>query len=367
MKKNIIIVQDIELVRAKSLLECKKAILCCISSFYPKGFKKKDIKIWEHKWFSDPKFKFKNLILAKKGNEIVGGLRTSSFNIKRLKQTYKCLGISEIFVKSKFRDLKISNRLIDFSIKIAEEKKYDLLVACARKKVNGFYLKKNFYGIGSYSQLEFNEIDELKKIGNYSKKTIFNFKPSKFLPEFKKFYNISYQNVFGRILRDEKKWKFIIKNLKNYNFSILSICKKKQLVGYIILNQTNIHEISFKKSVNVKNLLIDLANFLRLNKLVFFISPRHILLSKDNGFDMSVKLRDCFYGGHVARITNIDTIKNKFVVREKKYFKKKIAKPVSFKLMKTLLGIESQSPYTQRDQKSFSQEPFVFSRVDEFF
>ena len=117
MKKNIIIVQDIELVRAKSLLECKKAILCCISSFYPKGFKKKDIKIWEHKWFSDPKFKFKNLILAKKGNEIVGGLRTSSFNIKRLKQTYKCLGISEIFVKSKLicAALGLVNAMLIFS------------------------------------------------------------------------------------------------------------------------------------------------------------------------------------------------------------------------------------------------------------
>jgi len=367
MKKNIINSQNIKLVRAKSLLECKKAILFCISSFYPKGFKKKDIKIWEHKWFSDPNFKFKNLILAKKDDEIVGGLRTSSFNIKRLKQTYKCLGINEIFVKSKFRDLKISNKLIDFSIRIAEEKKYDLLVACASKKVNGFYLKKNFYGIGSYSQLEFSEIDELKKIVNYSNKAIFNFKPSKFLPEFKKLYNTSYKNVFGRILRDEKKWKFIIKSLKNYDFSVLSIHKKKQLVGYIIHNQSNIHEISFKKNINVKSLLFDLSNFLKLNKLVFFISPRHILLNKDNGFDMSVKLRDCFYGGHVARITNIDTIRNKFITREKRHFKKKITKPISLELTKILLGIKSQTPYAQRDQKPFSQEPFVFSRVDEFF
>ena len=138
-------------------------------------------------------------------------------------------------------------------------------------------------------------------------------------------------------------------------------------MGYIIHNQSNIHEISFKKNINVKSLLFDLSNFLKLNKLVFFISPRHILLNKDNGFDMSVKLRDCFYGGHVARITNIDTIRNKFITREKRHFKKKITKPISLELTKILLGIKSQTPYAQRDQKPFSQEPFVFSRVDEFF
>ena len=64
MKKKNIIRENIELVRAKSLQECKKAILCCISSL-SKRFEK-DIKIWKHKWFSDPQFKFKNLILAKR-------------------------------------------------------------------------------------------------------------------------------------------------------------------------------------------------------------------------------------------------------------------------------------------------------------
>tara|TARA_B100000886_G_scaffold339378_1_gene304683 strand:- start:1112 stop:2218 length:1107 start_codon:yes stop_codon:yes gene_type:complete len=368
MKKKNIITENIELVRAKSLQECKKAILCCISSFYPKGFKKKDIKIWKHKWFSDPQFKFKNLILAKKGDKIVGGLRTSSFKIKRLEETYKCLGISEIFIKSEFRDLKISNRLIDFSIRIAEEKKYDLLVACASRKVNGFYLKKNFYGIGSYPQLEFSEINELKKIRGYSQKKVnFNFKPCKFLPEFEKFYNVSYKNVFGRILREKKKWKFIIKSLENYNFSILGIYEKKNFVGYLIHNQFRIYEISFKKNINVKNLLFDLSNFLKSNNLVFFISPKHSLLSKDYGFDVSVKLRNCFYGGHVARITNINSIRNKFFLREKKRLKKKINKPFSFEITKVLLGIASQTPSIKKVQNKFSEEPFIFSKVDEFF
>tara|TARA_B100000003_G_C10890972_1_gene355179 strand:+ start:214 stop:1317 length:1104 start_codon:yes stop_codon:yes gene_type:complete len=367
MKRYINNSQSVEIVRAGSLQECKEAILCCVSNFYPKGYKKRDIKLWEHKWLSDPKFELNNLLLAKKDKKIIGGLRVSSFDLKRLNQTYKCLGISEIFVNNKFRHLRISNDLIDFAIKIAEKKRCDLLLACASKKVNGFYLKKNFYGIGSYSQLEFNEISELKKIEGNSKDVSFKFKPTKFYSKFKKFYNYSYKDVFGRILRDEKKWKFIIKRLKKNKFKLLGIYRNKKIVGYIIHDKHNINEISYEKNIDVKNLIYDLSVFFESNKLEFLISPRHILLNKDYGFDISVKLRDCFYGGHVARIIALDSVVNKFIKREKKNLEKKITKPVSIRHTKILLGVKSQVPFLQRSKKNFSQEPFVFSKVDELF
>ena len=110
-----------------------------------------------------------------------------------------------------------------------------------------------------------------------------------------------------------------------------------------------------------------MSDFLNFNNLIFFISPRHILLKKDNGFDISVKLRDCYYGGHVARIININTVIKKFAVREKEQLKKKIKKPISINLTKTLLGLKSQVPYLKIGAKNFSVEPFVFSKVDEFF
>ena len=139
-------------VTANSHHDYKSGLECCLNSFYQKKTKK-IIDDWKYKWMNYPKLNYKNLLLVKHNEKIIGGIRTSDIEIKRLKQSYRASVINEIFVDPKYQNLGLASSLVDFFINIKKKKKVEIAVLSARKKIDGFYFKKNFYGLGSYPQI----------------------------------------------------------------------------------------------------------------------------------------------------------------------------------------------------------------------
>jgi hypothetical protein len=260
------------------------------------------------------------VLLAKHKGNIIGGIRTKQIKIRRDDQIFNCLGIGEIFTSLGARGLGIAGKIVAFTIKVAEEDGYDLILGVARKNIDGFYLKHNFYGVGSYPKIIIKNISSSSNFthranGKYKFSTQKDFDIS-----LNKHYDNCYSNVFGSIVRTNEDWKYISGTLKNNLDILLEIYEDNKLVGYLIHSGNLIKELSYDANINIGDLINDLSIFLNSDELHFAISSSHPLLTVDCGFDISVTLRECFYGGHIVRITNVNSVVQKFISREEKSF-----------------------------------------------
>ena len=390
---------------ANSESEVNIATEVAAKSFYPKIEDNEKAESLKSKWRTDPFCSKEYLLVALYRDEIVGGLRTTPFTILRMSQEYSCLGIAEIFVSMNFQGLGIASHLVDHLISSTKDSKYDMILGVARKKIDGFYLKKGFYGIGSYPEIRINGIRESNKFRSL-KSDSFAFHKVTIDESMNSLYETCYENVFGRQKRSKADWKKINReNLQNGNLC-LGIFLRDELVGYLIICEKSILEISFRDYLNQAKLIIDLAEFLQVNELKFEISSSHSLLSSDLGFDITTSTRECFYGGHIAKIANLESVVKKFIEREyetlsssedekieimigsdhlqidlnKRTIKKssldsspELFAPqwiefdsISFDTTKLLLGIKGVYSEFRKREYDFSSEPFVISTIDEF-
>jgi predicted N-acetyltransferase YhbS len=392
----------IEVRFAREENEVHKATEVAAKSFYPDEQDSEKAKALKIKWANDPFCSSEFILLALSGNEIVGGLRTTPFTIMRLSQEFRCLGIAEIFVSKDFQGLGIASQLVDHLVSSTNDSEYELIVGVARKKIDGFYLKKGFYGIGSYSQVYISGIRESSKFRTF-KDSSFNFHPVIINENMNAFYEISYKNVFGRRVRAKADWEKINRENSSIGNLCLGIYQNNELVGYSILRGKLILEIAFNDDLNLVNLIYDLAEHMHVNELEFEITSSHSLLGCDLGFDITVSTRECFYGGHIARIINWESVVQKFFDREydtlirsgKKVIevmigiqkcqldllKKTISiiggpnsyptqtvkiDLISYEMTKLLLGTKSEYSKFSVKGVDFSREPFQISPIDEF-
>jgi len=390
---------------ANSEEEVNLATTVAAKSFYPDIEDVAKFEALRGKWGSDPFLDKKFLILAFSGGEIVGGLRTTPFTIFRMSQEFRCLGIAEIFVSANFQGLGIASQLVDHLISTTKDSNYDLILGVARKKIDGFYLKKGFYGIGSYPKCFITGIRESNKF-RILKSDSFEFHPKMIDQNLNSYYETSYKNQFGRRLRAKADWEKIQSENQLNGYSCLGIYLSGEMVGYFICHEKVILEISFREDLSLVNLISDLSEYLQVNELQLEISPSHLLLRNDLGFDITMATRECFFGGHIARIVNLESLVNKFISREDKVLsrsgdkviqliigneriqidllKKTIMlvpvdsspklfssevvgiETISFEMTKLLLGSKSEYQTFCEKEFIFSREPFQISTIDEF-
>lgn len=344
-------------------------------------------------------------MLALIGNEIVGGLRTTPFTISRMSQEFSCLGIAEIFVSPNFQGLGIASQLADQIISTTKNSKYELILGMARRKIDGFYLKKGFYGIGSYPECRIADIRESIKFRTL-KSDSFHFRPIAIDQSMNSFYEVCYKNQFGRRIRSNADWDRIGRENQLKDRLCLGIYLRGELVGYLICRKKVIQEISFRNNLNLVNLIYGLSEYLQVNELKIEVSSSHLLLRSDLGFDITMSTRECYYGGHIALITNLESIVHKFFDREyetisrsgekviqliigSETFQLDLAKKtikkisshssskllssnaveidsVSYEMTKLLLGSKTSILKFGGKEFEFSGEPFHISSVDEF-
>lgn len=387
---------------ANSEKEVQNATTVAAESFYPDVEDIAKAEALKRKWNSDPFLSKEFLILALSGHEIIGGLRATPLTIFRKSQELNCIGIAELFVSTNFQGLGIASQLVDYLISSTEDSEYELILGVARKKIDGFYLKKGFYGIGSYPRCNISGIRESKKF-RILESDSFDF--HRVVPDesMNSFYESSYKNQFGRRVRSKGHWEKINRENSLNGNMCLGIYLSGELVGYSILRKKVVLEISFRDNLNLVNLICDLSEYLEVNELNLEISSSHLLLKKDLGFDITLSTRECFYGGHIARITNLKSIVQKFFDREFETLsrygeevielmigsercqidlsKRTISSQstsdlsssqtvengyISYEMTKLLLGCKSEYLEFYGSESDFSELPFQISTIDEF-
>ena len=298
---------------AKTIDDCREAFKISINAFYPDGPQEKIVKDWETKWFQDPSFKPENIYIIKEDNRIIAGIRVIERTIQRQNINYSMLGIGEIFVCPGSQGKGLTKLLVQAVINRAVTEGFDFLVSIARKAIDYFYLRYGLWGFGSYSEITLKgfkdcDISDLNHItldlGN--------------IDATNQFYENSYKESFGWMKRNRKHWEYLIKIRSSSTRSIQIIKRGQYLIGYIIKEGNLIIELATGKEKDY----FDVLNYTKptfysdLDSITIKVPPQHTLLKVDLKLDITKSLRECYYGGHILRITNIESVLDKFSSRE---------------------------------------------------
>jgi hypothetical protein len=86
------------------------------------------------------------------------------------------------------------------------------------------------------------------------------------------------------------------------------------LVGYALLDSADVYELAFDERVEPMELVNFIAHKLTRKtievEINFELPQQHTLVSELNGFELNLSQRECYYGGHMACILNLDNMIN---------------------------------------------------------
>jgi len=323
-------IKKIRIENAQCKKEAEQALRLSLNSFYPDGFSEQTKEKWEYYWFKDPSFQLENIFLAKNDNdEILGGIRTVSRIVRRADIQFKMFGIGEIFVDPVHQGKGVTTSLVSHIIQEVKRRDYDILVGVARKKIDYFYLRYGIYGLGSYTEVLLRKSDKGKM--GINPFTITDF-ISEGLSTIEAAFEYSYGKSFGPMQRDSIDWQFLLGKMKLRDDSIKLITTKSKVVGYVTINGGQVIEIGLVPDISYRpviDLLWDVPE-LDNKELILKIPNTHQLFDEDLGLDITVKNRECYYGGHIVKVLNKKKVFCLLEYRLQKIFKELSLQPQYF-------------------------------------
>lgn len=239
------------------------------------------------------------MVLEDKNNQIVG----TCFLIDRLffkgAQTIKGTFLSSICIAQNHRGRGFSEILMNSSIAECERRDSAFAILIARRAVDHFYTKFNFWGLSQYSKINvtLNEKPQVSGLDILSATT-------DDLPRINCLYESNYCSLLGSCVRSTDQWKHILLKSRKQNLEFVTLKKDTALLGYAILNRTEIEELASSSNTSMLELLRNLVATYSLKNLAINCSPMHPVVLELTPFDFSITLRQCIYGGHMIRIIN---------------------------------------------------------------
>jgi predicted GNAT family acetyltransferase len=365
------------------------AKLLALGCFYPGGYTAEQKEQWDFKWECDDL-----LLLATSDTDpsvCYGGMRMRPFDINRREQTFHFLGICETFIDTSARGMGIAEKLTQRCIDFAKRKGFDGILVIARRSIDGFYRKHGFYGVSSYPEVHITNIDQFERLNPTQNQSEIQILSANGHEDFYSYYQECYMNNFGTIARSREEMRVLMESVvlaDKAGSQLLRISIGNQTRGYFVLSDSKVVEICFDMTLGTefkKSLICSIASYLGTNNLTFAIHPSHKLITCDLGFDTTISNRTCSYGGHLVRVINGESMKAKFIDREKRRVdgisnsaaisQEEISRqyrldaitakndsPLSFEQTLLLLGATS----TFNSETSYAKLPMFIPRLDEF-
>ena len=165
----------------------------------------------------------------------------------KLKGTY----LSSICVSDGFRGKGLSHLLMNAAIKEVKKRKNDFAVLIARKAVDHFYNKFQFWGLSQYSKIEM----QLPYIINDQKEFEFVAPSPNNFRELNDIYNDTYKALYGAAERNQDYWNYILWKSENQKIQFRLVKIREVILGYIIFSGTEVFEFALSKSVSTLEVL----------------------------------------------------------------------------------------------------------------
>lgn len=281
-----------------------------------KGFvlAKKTFKNIKHhnlidKFYASDKLKNINLVINLNNNEVIG------FSINIIKFIYlfktkiKCGFISSICIEKKYRGKGFSKLLIEESNNNLKKNNVLLSIVIARKKLDYFYNKFNFWGVSYFPKIIIKKKFDLDINTNR-----YFLKPVKLsdINSINKLYRNTYSKINNFIPRNLNNWSFIIEKCKNEKINFFKYCSANNIDGYVVFKNNDIYEISSRKnSFYIK--FIDYLMYKTYSEtLIIHTNFNHQIYKSFYNYKTEYFYRNVPQGGHMIKILNTSSFLKKF-------------------------------------------------------
>lgn len=195
-----------------------------------------------------------------------------------------------------------SRILMEEAIKICEERGSSFAFVIANRGVDFFYNKFSFWGLSEYSTVNFKIPDKSITYSDYSISPATN----KDLATVNELYDSTYSKLFGSCVRSIKYWNYVLWQGEIQKFNFLIFRSKGIVIGYIIFQGLNIHEIATNNNTSYLELLYIMRERYSMDNVIFHCSNQHPLIFELGELDFLYTRRQCYFGGHMVRILNAD-------------------------------------------------------------
>jgi GNAT superfamily N-acetyltransferase len=292
---------------AQSEAEVDLAFELALSIFEPMSAVK---SYRQHKtllWKQDPTYAVGNFVLAcSPQGSVCGLIRIVPRVIFRGPEKFFVAGISSVCLAPDYRGQGNSVGLIKFAVDHCKARSFDFAFLFARRAADNFYTQFGFHGVSSYSHISVRS----KKLPFDSR---FSVEPAckAHIDLYAFAYERSYAAVFGRVERSRDYWEFVLDRCAHSSLEkIETICFEGKPIGYLVAGATTVLELATSARMNADGLVAFLSHQFQPDAtagiLCLDVPPQHDFVGQLAGMDMTLSLRECAYGGHMARILNGD-------------------------------------------------------------
>ena len=255
---------------------------------------------------------FSNSIIIKDclKNKIVGFLIHVNRHALILNVKQKISFVSSVCIHPNYRNKGLSKGLIKESFNQLKKNKVSIAFVIARKKVDYFYNKFGYFGISSFPKII---LQEFIYTNNFNKCPTKSFSvTSKDLLKINKLYTYTYKRLDGFFLRNKNYWEYIIKKCKKDKFLFKKFLNNKQIIGYAVFKNNEVIEIACKKIEFYKHLLHKICRPNKSNNITIFTNNEHDINISLVDQDLKYCSRRIYYGGHLAKIIDINILKKTY-------------------------------------------------------
>lgn len=217
--------------------------------------------------------------------------------------------LSNIAIRPEWRGQGLSITLMNACLQSKLALESHLSIVIARRAVDRYYQKFNFFGASSYPALGVNRQSFLEKyttIKNIRSSTISE-KDVSFIEvdDVNRIYCSSYLGLNGRCIRSREIWLFLVQKFSRSGIAFRCIRSHEKVIGYYISNlKDSIYEIGFDKESSVVffEQIADALTSFNCEQIKIFCQLNHPILESLKGVDFTYSVRECDYGGHMIRV-----------------------------------------------------------------
>jgi N-acetylglutamate synthase-like GNAT family acetyltransferase len=167
----------------------------------------------------------------------------------------------------------------------------------ARRAVDHYYTKFNFWGLSSYNQTSVN----LSATNSSTPSIGLRAAQLNDLKQCEAFYDRAYVSAFGHHHRNGTFWTFLLRKLHILGVEFLVADGPNEIAGYLMASQARILEFAVEESLSALSLLAAYAKRSNLQRLTVDLPPSHGAASQLLEHESLVS-RECRYGGHMGAV-----------------------------------------------------------------
>lgn len=240
------------------------------------------------------------VVLVDETDEIVGTCflidRLFYRGNKKLKGTF----LTSICIAESSRRKGFSALLMNCAIAECEGRGAVFAILIARKAMDYFYNKFNFWGLSQYSKLH------LKLADSYASGKSCSFSPAteSDLTLVSTLYESTYSGLYGSCERSLEYWGYVLRKTESQRCNFFIHRTQGRIDGYVIFSGSELYELASAQDVCCFELLNDLGQNLSLKEVTLHCSREHPIFRELQEVDFSLTQRQCNYGGHMVRIIN---------------------------------------------------------------